>query len=118
MRFQEIVRYCKDFQELKRNNKECGSVKKIINFLIFIVDVRQWMCIMLFMLIEKIRKHIQNCGKSLNQLGRETGIDKAALSRIVNGGSCKVETAEILLKYFGYELVQKKQKKIKRKRKQ
>ncbi len=63
---------------------------------------------MLCMLIEKIRKHIENCGKSLNQLGRETGIDKAALSRIVNGGSCKVETAEILLKYFGYELRKKK----------
>ena len=63
---------------------------------------------MLYMLIEKIRKHIKNCGKSLNQLSRETGIDKAALCRIVNGGSCKVETAEILLKYFGYELRKKK----------
>jgi len=60
------------------------------------------------MLIEKIRKQIKTSGKSLNQLGSETGIDKAALSRIMNGGSCKVETAEILLKYFGYELRRKK----------
>lgn len=118
MRFQEFVRYCKDYQEVKRNYKECVSVKKFLIFSDFIVDVRQWYVIMLYMLIEKIRKHIENSGKSLNQLGRETGIDKAALSRIVNGGSCKIETAEILLKYFGYELVQKKQKKVKRKRKQ
>jgi transcriptional regulator with XRE-family HTH domain len=59
------------------------------------------------MIIEKIRKRIEKSGKSLNQIGRETGIDKAALSRIMHGGSCKVETADILLKYFGLELVPK-----------
>ena len=61
------------------------------------------------MIIELIRKQIKNCGKSLNQIDRETGIDKAALSRIMNGGSCKVETADILFKYFGLEVVFKKQ---------
>lgn len=60
------------------------------------------------MIIEKIRKQIKTSGKSLNQLGRETGIDKAALSRIMNGGSCKAETLEVLLNYFGYELRKKK----------
>ena len=66
---------------------------------------------MLCMIIEKIRKRIKASGKSLNQIGRDTGIDKAALSRIMNGGSCKVETADILFKYFGIELIEKKRKK-------
>lgn len=65
---------------------------------------------MLSMIIEQIRKRIKTSGKSLNQLGRETGIDKAALSRIMNGGDCKTVTADILLKYFGLELKPKKKK--------
>jgi len=60
------------------------------------------------MIIEEIRKRIKTSGKSMNQIGRETGIDKAALCRIMQGGSCKVETADILLKYFGLELKAKK----------
>ncbi len=60
------------------------------------------------MIIEKIREKIKTSGKSLNQIGRDTGIDKAALCRIMQGGSCKVETAELLLKYFGIKLVEKK----------
>ena len=71
---------------------------------------------MVSMIIEKIRKRIEKSGKSLNQIGRDTGIDKAALSRIMHGGSCKVETAEILLKYFGFELVAKRTKKKKAKK--
>ena len=55
---------------------------------------------MLSMIIEEIRNQIKTSGKSLNQIGRETGIDKAALSRIMNGGSCKAETADILFEYF------------------
>jgi len=56
-------------------------------------------------------------GKSMNQISRETGIDKAALCRIMQGGSCKVETVDILLKYFGFELVQKKRKQEERSQK-
>lgn len=63
------------------------------------------------MIIEEIRKCIEASGKSLNQIGRETGIDKAALSRIMNGGSCKAETLEKLLSYFGYEIRKKKMSK-------
>jgi transcriptional regulator with XRE-family HTH domain len=63
---------------------------------------------MLCMIIEKLRKRIEKSGKSLNQIGRDTGIDKAALSRIMNGGSCKVETADILFKYFGLTVTEKK----------
>jgi transcriptional regulator with XRE-family HTH domain len=60
------------------------------------------------MILEEIRKQLKTSDKSLNQIGRETGIDKAALSRIMNGGSCKAETLEILLNHFGYEIRKKK----------
>jgi hypothetical protein len=60
------------------------------------------------MLIELLRKNIETCGKRRSVISRETGIDEAALSRIVYGGSCKAETCDILLKYFGYEVRKKK----------
>lgn len=60
------------------------------------------------MIIEMLRKRIKTSGKSLNQIGKDTGVDKAALCRIMQGGSCKVETADVLLKYFGYTLVKGK----------
>ena len=63
------------------------------------------------MIIEEIRKQIRASGQSLNQIGRETGIDKAALSRIMNGGSCKVETADILFKYYGLTIAKRDKKK-------
>lgn len=66
---------------------------------------------MLTMIIEEIRKQIRASGQSLNQIGRETGIDKAALSRIMNGGSCKVETADILFKYYGLTIAKRDKKK-------
>ena len=62
------------------------------------------------MIIEEIRKQIRKSKKSRYRISQDTGIDEAALSRIMNGGSCKVETADILFKYFGIELVQKKQR--------
>ena len=62
-------------------------------------------------IIETLRKEIKTCGKSRYQISKDTGIDNAALCRIMQGGSCKAETADILLKYFGFELVKKKSKK-------
>jgi len=62
------------------------------------------------MIIEEIRNQIGKSNKSRYQISKETGVDEAALCRIMQGGSCKVETADILLKYFGLELVQKKKK--------
>ena len=67
------------------------------------------------MIIEEIRKQIHKSDKSRYQISKETGIDEAALCRIMKGGSCKAETADILLKYFGIELVPKKRKKVKKK---
>jgi hypothetical protein len=63
------------------------------------------------MIIEMLRKHIKTCGKSRYQISKDTGIDQAALCRIMQGGSCKAETVDILCKYFGLELVRKKSKK-------
>jgi len=52
-------------------------------------------------IVETLRKEIKTCGKSRYQISKDTGIDNAALCRIMQGGSCKAETADILLKYFG-----------------
>jgi ribosome-binding protein aMBF1 (putative translation factor) len=60
------------------------------------------------MIIENIAKSINKSGKSRYHISKETGIDQAVLCRIVNGGSCSIETANILLKYFRIKLVKKK----------
>lgn len=60
------------------------------------------------MIMELIRKQIETCGKSRYRISKDTGIDKAALSRIMQGGSCKAETVDILLNYFGLTIVKKK----------
>lgn len=62
-------------------------------------------------IIETLRKEIKTCGKSRYQISKDTGIDNAALCRIMQGAGCKVETVDILLKYFGFELVKKEPKK-------
>ena len=62
-------------------------------------------------IIETLRKEIKTCGKSRYRISKDTGIDNAALCRIMQGGGCKVETVDILLKYFGFELVKKGLKK-------
>ena len=62
------------------------------------------------MIIETIRKHIKSCGKTRYRISKETGIAEAQLCRIMQGKTCTVETADILLKYFGIELTEKKRK--------
>jgi len=68
------------------------------------------------MIIEMLRKQIKTCGKSRYQISKDTGIDQAALCRIIQGGSCKVETVDILLRYFGLEIKPKRKKHKKRAR--
>lgn len=67
--------------------------------------------IMLLMILEQLRKEIETCGKSRYKICSDTGIDKAALSRIMTGGSCKAETIDILLEYFGLTIAKKGKKK-------
>ena len=60
------------------------------------------------MIIEILREHIRTCGKSRYRISQDTGIDEAALCRIMQGGGCYSDTADKLCEYFGLELVQKK----------
>jgi len=70
---------------------------------------------MMIMIIKEIRRQIEKSKKSRYQISKETGIDEAALCRIMQGGSCKVETADILLKYFGLAVTENKSSKKVRK---
>ena len=58
--------------------------------------------------MKQLAKAIKKSGKTRYQISKDTGIDQAALCRIMQGGSCKVETVEILCKYFGFELIKEK----------
>jgi len=68
----------------------------------------------LSMIIETIRKHIETCGKTRYRIAKDTGIGEDQLCRIMQGKTCAVETADILLKYFWLELVPKKLKRTKK----
>ena len=59
-------------------------------------------------LAETIRKAIRDSGKSRNQIAVDTGIDPAVLHRFLYGGGLKLETAETLLNYFGFDVVKKR----------
>jgi len=63
-------------------------------------------------MIELIRRQIKTCGKSRYRISADTGIRQNVLFRIVNGGTCTAETADIFLRYFGYEIVKKKKGKV------
>jgi plasmid maintenance system antidote protein VapI len=65
------------------------------------------------MIIEIIRKHIRTCGKTRYRIAQETGVGEDQLCRIMQGRTCTVETADILLKYFGLTIAEKKKTKKK-----
>ena len=60
------------------------------------------------MLMELIRNEILTCGRSRYEISKATGIDKAVLCRIMQGGSCKAETLDLLFEYFGLAVVEAK----------
>lgn len=60
--------------------------------------------------MDKLAKAIEKSGKSRYQIYKDTGIDQSVLHKIVNGGGCSIETADILCEYLGLELVQKKKR--------
>ena len=62
------------------------------------------------MILKNIAKAIEKSGKSRYRIAKDTGVDEAVLCRIISGGSCSIETADILCKYLGLELVQKRSK--------
>lgn len=63
------------------------------------------------MIIETIRKHIEHCGKTRYRIAKETGVGEDQLCRIMQGKTCTVETADILLKYFGLTIARKEKRK-------
>lgn len=66
------------------------------------------------MIIETIRKQIKKSGLSRYRISEDTGVDQATLSRLMQGKTITVETADILLNYFGLtEAKKSRQKRIK-----
>jgi plasmid maintenance system antidote protein VapI len=57
------------------------------------------------MIIEKIREHIEKCDKTRDRISQESGVSEAQLCRLMQGKTITAETADVLLKYFGFELV-------------
>jgi plasmid maintenance system antidote protein VapI len=63
------------------------------------------------MLNDILKKELKNCGISRYQIAEDTGIDAAILCKFVNGQrGIKADTAEKLLKYFGYSIVKTKKR--------
>ena len=60
------------------------------------------------MIIEMIRKEIEKSKKTRYQIWQDTGVSEAQLCRLMQGKTITCETADILLKYFGYKLEKKK----------
>lgn len=62
------------------------------------------------MILESIRQAIAKSGKTRYQISKDTGIKQTVLFRIVHGGSCSLETADILCKSLGLELRPRRRK--------
>ena len=62
------------------------------------------------MILERIRDQIKTCGRTRYKISQDTGVDQATLCRIMQGGSCMVETADLLLQYFGLEVAKRRPK--------
>jgi transcriptional regulator with XRE-family HTH domain len=57
-----------------------------------------------------LRKEIKRRGLSQYRIAEDTGIKQPSLSRFLNGGSLKMETAAVLLDYLGYEVRPKRRR--------
>ena len=65
------------------------------------------------MIIEKIRKEIERCekrGTSRYRISKDTSVGEDQLCRIMQGKTCTVETADVLLKYFGLTISKAKRR--------
>ena len=60
------------------------------------------------MIIETIRKEIEKSKKTRYRIWKDTGVSEAQLCRLMQGKTVTCETAEILLKYFGYKIKKSK----------
>jgi len=72
------------------------------------------MAMMKCMIVEEIIQAIKRSNKTRYRIAVDCGIDHTVLHRIVNGGSCSLQTADKLCDYLGLRLRPvKKQKKTK-----
>ena len=55
----------------------------------------------------ELRRAIQTCGLSLNELARQSGIDVSVLSRFASGAELKSDNLDKLAGHFGYKLTRK-----------
>ena len=67
--------------------------------------------------IEIIRDCIKKQKLSRYEISKKTGVSQTILYRIVRGGDCMSDTADKLLKLFGYEVSRKKTSKKSRAKK-
>ena len=51
----------------------------------------------------KLAEAIKNSEHSRYEISRRTGVDQSVLHRIVNGGGCSIETADLLCEFLGLE---------------
>jgi predicted XRE-type DNA-binding protein len=61
-------------------------------------------------ILEILRKEVDKSPESREKICKETGIDRAAMSRIMHGGHCKDTTIDKLLNYFSYKIVKTKKR--------
>jgi transcriptional regulator with XRE-family HTH domain len=62
------------------------------------------------MIMKTIRECIKKRGISRYKISQDTGVDQAQLCRVMQGKTITAETADVLLKYFGFELIRKARK--------
>jgi hypothetical protein len=60
------------------------------------------------MILELLRSKIRTSRESRYQIAKDSGVDQAMLCRIMQGKSCRVETADKLFDYFGLKVVKRK----------
>ena len=58
-------------------------------------------------LSDLLRDQISKQQRSQYRIAADTGIKQPSLSRFLNGGSLKMETAAVLLDYLGFEICAK-----------
>ena len=56
------------------------------------------------MIMGTLRQAIKKSGKSRYRIHKDSGIDQAVLCKIMGGGTCSMETADMLCEYLGLKL--------------
>ena len=56
------------------------------------------------MIVETIRKEIGRSNKTRYRIAKESGVSEGQLCKLMKGKTLTCETADILLKYFGYKM--------------